>query len=197
MADVQIDFTPTPIPFQFTGPIDPAGSAPVGRMIAEEQNSAIAAKIATNTQTVTVTVFLPVNKAYALEGVYCSILTPAAIVGDSDSIENYENQAEGILFGNGRSSTVHRIQMAMTSDGAHNSLDNVGSRKEWTIKNPFKSILFNDEGLRPAADFVFEDTDATNATAAATMWFYSSWLVYEIPQAYHAAVSAPFPVRIV
>lgn len=197
MADIQTDITPTVRRVQFAGKRDPQGYNPFARQIFNVEASAIAAKIATNTGTVTVTCSLPADYAYAFEFISSSIRIDASIVGDSDSVENYEDNAEALLYIDGVAANSNRLYMPHYSRGAHNTVDNARSRKEWVIDQPYKSVFFNDAGAQPALVLVYEDSDASDATASGSMWFWASFLQYEIPQAYNVGVSAPVPVRSV
>lgn len=198
MADIQVDFSPTPTSFSFAGPIDRTKTIdPFARIIFDIGAGAVAAKIATNSTTLTVDCQLPVNQAYVLEYMAVSLEATAAIIGDVDSIENFESIAKATIAIDSINLTSNQIKMAVESPGARNSADNVDSAKEWRILQPYKQIFFNDLGVRPLFSFTVADTDLTNATVACILNFYASFLQYEIPQAYNVAVSAPTPVRSV
>lgn len=195
MAQVSLSITPVQRQQQFAGRRNLEGINPFARIILEVAGAGIAAKIATNTQTVSVVCDLPADYAYAFESLHASIRIDAAIVGDSDSVENYEDNAEALLYIDGTASSTNQFYLPFFSRGAHNSVANARSRKEWTLSPAYKSVFYNDMGEVPNMTLVFSDSDAADATASGSMWFWASFLMYEIPQAYNVAVSAPVPVR--
>ncbi len=195
MANISVDLTPTQRIFQFAGRKDPHGIRPYARLTTEVQGIAIAAKIATNTQTVTIQIRLPVNQAYVFEALYARIRITAGLIGDVDSVENYESVAELELQADGVSSTQDRFMIELLSDGAFQSEDNANSSKIWNMVNPYRNVFFNENGNVPAIDVVLEDSDVTNATLAGTMIFWATFLMYEIPQVYNVAVSTPILTR--
>lgn len=187
MAEVAIALAAVIDVEQFSG-VPGGGIYPRARLTARFSGS-VAAKIASNTQHVTVTVTLPPNFAYVQDTSFFS-LRSATVPSDVDHYINYgyfrvsRDGSETTTIGN------------LVAPGLARFGDVGDGLKIWTIPQKFTDLIYNQTGGTPNVTYVLQDTEATDDTVVLTAAFNASFLVYDIMQATEVIVNAPQPVSI-
>lgn len=192
MANIAIDFNPVAEPFPFdTTPVGgeqfERSALPRARICFRVNEGAVAAKIATNTQTLRIANLLPRNYAYTLEFLYASILFGTA--GDADHYEDVSWISTMLGDGQGRRNTE------MFSQGSSPGLLMVGLTKIWQPLNKFTMPIFNVQANPPSIDIQLFDSDAVNATASGSVSTLACFLQYDLEQAYNIGLNFPLPVQ--
>lgn len=191
MANIALTFTPDAVPFNFDfsslGVAVDRTAIPRSRICFRVNGDAVAAKIATNTQSIVIVNELPENYAYTLEFIYVS-----ALFNTSDDVDHYTDVSYlAAKLGDGEGPRYTEL----ISDGNAPGLLNVGLQKVWHPLNKFNMPMFNEVGQFVAVELHLFDSDAVNATAAGTVSSLACFLQYDLEQAYNVAVNFPLPVQ--
>lgn len=160
---------------------------PRGRIDFRDQDVAITAKGAGDRKRILISCSLPANFAYTYEN--CYVALDDTIAAD---IDNYDDLGTAVL----QEESGIDIQIGtLKSDGSH-FFENFATAKTWELQNPFNEVFFNRVGNNPLFICYLYDSDGTNATSAITLTYHFTFLQYDIRQAEHVVVNAPFPVRV-
>ncbi len=180
-----------PVPFSDVPPGE-NNIYPRARIVFQVRDSTITAKAAGNTNQLIIVADLPVNFAYVIDSLFCSV----RFVLTADA-ENYNDRGTmGIQFtspggGNDVSTFVQSGGVGPSEDAAHFSKIFTQSQQA-----DFHEIFFSRSRTNAAARIAIRlfDEDGTNATAAGEFDAYISVLQYNILQADKVVVNAPMPV---
>lgn len=192
MANIAFNFNPGIESFPFDlvpyyGSALERTSLPRARIHFRAQAETVTAKIATNSSSIRVNAVLPVNYAYVFEYATLNIDIPTNIA-DAD---NFSNNGQ-IQFSNG-DGTGARIG-ALFSRGLVPDLLQAGSQKIWHPVNPYRTIMYNVDGIAPQIFMEIWDNELVLNTDEGNFSSYLSVLQYDIEQIYNVSVNAPIPV---
>ncbi len=190
MAVIAITQTPVQTLQQLSGrPIDREGSyLPRAILTFSVVSGVIAAKIATNTQTVTTSCTLPPNFAYQL--VYSNFAIDCITAKDAEQF-NVLGQSTIVPI-----DTPARPHLRQKSEGASPTSGNTGDVQIWSPVDKFPGLIFTQSGESSIFATVLTDDDAVNAADARRFFCTVMFHVYDISQVLNVGVNAPLPVRM-
>lgn len=189
MANISLNLAPeaTPFPFEvLPGTIQPRTAVPLARLTFQVLNQVIAAKIATNTTSISVVQTLPPNYAYTFEYVTANV----SCITDPTDADKFDDISDFLVNFN----TGVLARSELLADGISHNTNNAGSLKTWAIVNPYAAPIFNQDGLSCFLNMLFNDSDAVNATDACLFSSTTSVLQYEIGQVFDYPLNFPLPV---
>lgn len=163
---------------------------PRARIVFEDA-TAIALKIATDTNVVIYTFSLPANYAYRLDQFSIGFFDTGSV--DTD---NFENLGLGFLD---LTAGVSANQFTVESPGDTFVNAVTGGAKSWGITRDqrYGEIFFSQDPTPPRMRIQLFDNDATENTDALSSLTHVSFLQYDIEQLVNVAVNAPQPVTTI